>query len=267
MIRVLLVVVAVLLAGCSTPTPAPPAPQLSATEAPPATTPRTPDPRRAATTNALYSIQLAAECPGFEPRNRVPRAERLDYLREVVDCMVALHAEPLAAQGIELSTPRLVEAGHDEVHLCPELGPQDWDANYCAVTRTITYRPDPAQFSTDPASDVFLMAHEFGHHLQAVSGIWVDAVLRHDAGRIGGPRLELQAMCLSAAMTGRGDSPVRIPDAEIQRQIRGMNGWAEHWTATHGSAEARERWAQAGLTGGTVYASCNTWSAPPDEVR
>lgn len=267
MVRSVVLIPLLLLLGCGASTPTPPAPVDTSTPpasaaAPTASAGRTPDPDFAADTNALYRIELAeAACPGLTVRREVPQTERLAYLDDVLDCFVEAHRDPLAAHGMNVTKPRLVEAGHDEIVFCPEAGPGDWAAHYCAVTRTITYRPDPAGFSLDPSADVFLLAHEFAHHLQAVSGIWVDASLRHGMGRApeATPKLELQAMCISAALAGR--TPVALSEAALAREIRGLGSWGGHWVITHGTPEQRADWAERGRSGGAeAYAGCNTWA-------
>ena len=267
--RSLVLIPLLLLLGCGVGTPTPAAPvdssaPVSGSAAPPtAAAGRTPDPDFAADTNALYRVELAeATCPDLTVRQSVPSAERLSYLDDVLDCFVEAHAEPLAAYGMNVTKPRLVQAGEDEIVFCPESGPGDWAAHYCAVTRTITYRPDPGSFMLDPSADVFLLAHEFAHHLQAISGIWVDASLRHGMGRdpAATPKLELQAMCISAALAGR--TPAALADAALTREIRGLGGWGGHWVTTHGAPEQRADWAERGRSAvAEAYAGCNIWTS------
>lgn len=245
---------------------------------PPPPTPWTPTPtpsrswdsNRSATRNLLYRWEFpdGFTCWRFERQDRVPRGERVAYLNSLVDCLHTLHDAPIARlRGRNDVRPRLVVEGSDPIMICPSTEHADWGAVYCAVNLTITYRlPPPEEFDEDPSSDEFLIAHEYAHHLQAVTGIWVNASLRYRDDESFGRRIELQATCMAGALVAGSWSPLQRPAEARQRDLDGLAAWPADWSATHGSPEARRNWAIAGMNG-RGYAACNTWSAPASTVR
>lgn len=129
---------------------------------------------------------------------------------------------------------------------------------------------------------MYVVAHEYGHHIQYLSG----AMERADRGQTGpqsdGVRLELQADCYAgvwahhAANTTDDEgnamlSPLTSEDIEsalsaasavgddhIQGEVAGGQVRPETWT--HGSSEQRRSWFTTGYEQGTVEA-CDTFGA------
>ena len=125
-------------------------------------------------------------------------------------------------------------------------------------------------------AQAYVIAHEFGHHVQNVLGILpqVTREMQSNPSQANAlsVKLELQADCLAgvwahsaydrdlledgdleeglAAATGVGDDT-------IQRQA---GGYVDPDTFTHGTADQRRRWFLAGFQGGEV-AACDTFRA------
>jgi hypothetical protein len=127
-------------------------------------------------------------------------------------------------------------------------------------------------------SQAYVIAHEYGHHVQNLLGIlpkvqqMQHGVVKTEANRLQ-VRVELQADCLAGVWANRqqqkdafldpGDvdaalkTASAIGDDRLQRQARGV---VVPDSFTHGSSEQRVRWFNTGFKNGTVD-SCNTFAA------
>jgi predicted metalloprotease len=124
-------------------------------------------------------------------------------------------------------------------------------------------------------AQAYVIAHEFGHHVQNVMGVMREAEAEQQANPDRANevqiRLELQADCLagvwghSAYTEGQlepGDleeglaAAAAVGDDRIQRQTTGRID-RESWT--HGSSEQRTTWFKKGFDGGDP-AACDTFS-------
>ena len=127
-------------------------------------------------------------------------------------------------------------------------------------------------------SQSYVIAHEYGHHVQNLLGILPKVqqkqhgLAKTDANRMQ-VRVELQADCFAGVWANRqqqkesfldpGDveaalkTASAIGDDRLQRQARGT---VIPDSFTHGSSEQRVRWFNTGFKEGTVD-SCNTFAA------
>lgn len=156
---------------------------------------------------------------------------------------------------------------------------------YCSADKTVYLDTDflstllkQLGTSSSTAAEAYIMAHEYGHHAQDLTGILARA---NSSGNQTGPksasvRLELQADCFAGTYlrwTSRNDSDVidnvtrediakvveaarTVGDDHIQEQS-GSGVQPDKWT--HGSSAMRVHWAQVGWDTGDP-ARCNTFS-------
>ena len=132
-----------------------------------------------------------------------------------------------------------------------------------------------------PLAQLYVLAHEYGHHVQQITGV-MDRYPRTEAGADSNAvRVELQADCYAGAWvadaaTVEDDSGVPFLQEPTRQQvedaleaaaavgddhIQGQAGRVDPETWTHGSSEQRQRWFIAGYEGGTR--ACDTF-APAD---
>jgi predicted metalloprotease len=128
--------------------------------------------------------------------------------------------------------------------------------------------------SGGPFAEAYVIAHEYGHHIENLRGILERARSRETGPQSPGVRVELQADCL-AGQWARGavetgyieeltDADIRdglnaasaIGDDRIQEQAQGQVS-PESWT--HGSSEQRQKWFLAGFRG-TDRNVCDTFA-------
>jgi hypothetical protein len=128
--------------------------------------------------------------------------------------------------------------------------------------------------SSGPLAQSYVLAHEYGHHVQNLTGVLQRADNRDTGPQGDAVRVELQADCYAGAWvanalrTGlveditRADiqdaltSAAAIGDDRIQEKTQGQVN-PETWT--HGSSDQRQSWFVRGIEGGTPN-SCDTFS-------
>jgi predicted metalloprotease len=163
---------------------------------------------------------------------------------------------------------------------------------YCPPEETIYVDPtffailrEQFDATAGPLAQLYVLAHEYGHHVQHISGV-MEAYPDNGSGPdSNGVRTELQADCLAGAWVADAgeqvdeqgvpflqpptESQVRdalnaaatVGDDHIQRES-GAPVNPEAWT--HGSSEQRQHWFQVGYQRG--YQACDTFGVPGDEL-
>lgn len=139
--------------------------------------------------------------------------------------------------------------------------------------------------SGGPLAEMYVVAHEWGHHIQALTGI-MDRADRSGTGPASDSvRIEVQADCFAGAWVAAASDtedakgvaflkPVTqqeiddalsaaaaVGDDRIQEAATGQVN-PEAWT--HGSAEQRQRWFMTGYQSGP--SACDTFSVSADQL-
>jgi predicted metalloprotease len=220
-------------------------------------------------------------------------AEQANTTREcrlsaTIQSLDAYWAEALPAQNLQFSQPDAVSFEGGTTTGCGEAS-SSTGPFYCPPDKTIYldlgfYDLLQSRFgaSGGPLAEEYVVAHEYGHHIQNITGV-MDQADRQGAGEESDSvRVELQADCYAGMWTGHAATTVdpdtgvtfldpiteeeladalsaasAVGDDHIQEQSGGGVN-PDSWT--HGSSEQRQKWFTIGYEQGTL-ASCDTFAA------
>ncbi|GAA3459622.1 neutral zinc metallopeptidase [Saccharothrix longispora] len=148
-------------------------------------------------------------------------------------------------------------------------------AYYCGRNRTIympTKRLRDNGGGERAGSHLATLAHEYGHHVQALSGMLraadgkiVDAGEGTPAGLEMSRRIELQANCFAGLFLGAASASIGPGLAAEAAEDFGYAVEEAPEKNAHGNPDNQAEWASNGFASGTT-ASCNTYAAPATAV-
>jgi predicted metalloprotease len=221
------------------------------------------------------SSELATECQTGADAN-----ERQDC--RIVGTVNSLHAywsEAFTGSGQQYAQPATTLFS-DAVDTACGAASSAVGPFYCPLDQTIYidlgfFDQLETQFGAEggPFAEEYVLAHEFGHHIQNLLGLLEQG---RDTGAEGGAvRTELQADCFAGVWGANAvdtgflepitpdqvnqalNAASVIGDDRIQEQTQGQVN-PETWT--HGSSEQRQQWFSTGLEAGSADA-CDTFNA------
>ena len=222
-------------------------------------------------TNPLltYSQSLAPNTCTLPKFGRAPEEMRA-YLQAELTCLDAAWKPVVTALNMPFEQTKLTM--DDSAGSCRSRDDGAPVAFYCSTDNELHMPLQSVLEGTDgiPAVVVGVMAHEYGHHVQDMSGILLAESRREKtagrdttAGLELSRRLELQANCFAgmflASVAGHG-SVSRSMAADGAAAFADGGGEKDH-----GSAPNQGRWAQIGYQQNKT-AACNTWAAPQGDV-
>ncbi|ROR74330.1 neutral zinc metallopeptidase [Bogoriella caseilytica] len=202
------------------------------------------------------------------------RSEIEAHASDVIDCLDRMWEPALRAAEIEHRSPGLfVPESLDEISSPCGDGGADYLAFYCPTDESIYLPVDLLGSPPEvmPHYYAWIVAHEYGHHVQYLSGIGQASDAEERARRVFSPgarevlrRLEIQAECFAGMFLGSSDSAGNL---DMSDHYHGFMEWTRTGgpSETHGSGEIQAQWWSAGYLSNRT-ASCNTYSAPAEEV-
>ncbi len=218
--------------------------------------------------------EVACDLPKFSTGDQ----QLADYYTAGLKCLDEAWGPVLKEANLPFEPPALDAA--------PELsnGPcgaapasEDAVAYYCGRNRMIympTGRLRENGGGDRPATHLATLAHEYGHHVQAMTGILraadmkiVNAGEKTPAGLEMSRRIELQANCFAGmflgAVAGKGSISAELANRAEEDFQYAMEESPEK--NAHGSPTNQGNWALSGFEANTTDA-CNTYAAPASEV-
>ncbi|MCS5524390.1 neutral zinc metallopeptidase [Curtobacterium flaccumfaciens pv. oortii] len=240
--------------------------------------------------NGLTTIQQEGESADAAPECRTGRDANLR-----VECRMEGAAESLDAYwtsearslGISYTSPEFFLFQDSTDTSCGQAsaatGPFYCPPDRAIFLDTAFYDDLQSQYGSSggPLAQMYVVAHEWGHHVQQLQGSFANTDRSGTGASSGSVRVELQADCYAGAWVGdaattkdaNGETffePItrsQITDALSAASAVGddsiqerANGRVDPDSFTHGSSEQRQRWFLRGYQQGAT--SCDTLSIP-----
>lgn len=201
------------------------------------------------------------------------------FFRTATECLDRAWGKLLRGQDLPFTPPRLYfPTGSSFPSDCGTIDVGiSTAAYYCEGELFLPFRGlQLEQYPDNPGVFLALIAHEYGHHVQELSGLmnaaW-DVInqygLSHPRGQEMSRRKELQAQCFSGMFLGshvdRGGSINRdvYEEAWEDQATRGDNTSGGH---DHGNNKNYAKWWREGAMDNRIV-DCDTFKAGVDEVR
>jgi predicted metalloprotease len=245
-----------------------------------------PEPNRSLIRNSMYRVDLdgvrvACGIKVRSPRPPLRNAQLAAYTRSLLDCMVKVFRRPLGTQGFSLATPKVDVYRSSIKSPCGRFDQKGAPAYYCSANKTIYWpatRDDGREaYTFARLGYIALTAHEFGHHLQATTGMVNEYGRRYAAADskseryLLSRRLELQAQCfegvfLETVARSIGFNAADRTELRMWHSYTGDEDPPSSRKPDHGTSAAQIRWLDRGLDS-QDFGRCNTWAAPKSAVR
>ncbi|QDP98186.1 hypothetical protein FOE78_21815 [Microlunatus elymi] len=209
-------------------------------------------------------------------------AELQTHLNKLVACLMRAWEPPVTAAGYQLVRPSVTIYGDAIETKCGKAG--GGNAFYCPADQQIYYSrtlPDAiADLQDSPWGPDIVMAHEFGHAVQARTGILISAngleQLAGDDTEEGlemSRRVEVQADCFSGLFLQASSRSLGMQQSDVDAietiyvaigdDTLSGNPDIE---ATHGHGDTRLYWGRQGMADPHIKV-CDTFTAPSDQVK
>ncbi|MGW5363068.1 neutral zinc metallopeptidase [Actinopolymorpha pittospori] len=220
------------------------------------------------------------ECPAPDLTNATTNAQRA-YDERIFGCLATAWSGPLRRVDLTTNAPRLFVFDSSGSSPCGTFRPREGAtlAFYCPVNQTM-YADVAAMARSFPTEHhvvyALVLAHEYGHHLQATAGIlqaestlaYQNPALATELSR----RTETQASCFAGMFIRSIEES--YPVTGLQRRAfdyYARNAFGDQDGATgedrsHGSSQTQGRWILQGFEDNDT-SRCNSFSVSAQEVQ
>ncbi|CAM3545896.1 neutral zinc metallopeptidase [Kibdelosporangium persicum] len=218
-------------------------------------------------TPGLQLPQITCKLPGF--------GRSADQLRAYYQAMIGCLDEawrPLLEQADHVFESPKLSVDDAPTSSCGTPSREEAVAFYCPRDKGIFMPRSRVNESmgSNQGGHVMVLAHEYGHHVQALSRINQGMGMKMAGMDEGSPeyleltrRMELQADCFSGMFIGAAGGRGSITKSLSNSASSAFRSSVAD--KTHGSVKHQIQWGTAGVKNNNT-ASCNTWLAPAGEV-
>lgn len=230
--------------------------------------------------NAVYAqgVPSPTNCPLTPVKSAgVSAAELEAQLNSLTACLWTVWEPPLTSSGFRLPRPPVTVYTTELTTPCGKT--LEYNAFYCPANQQVYYdlnMPErlPSAIRSKPFIVEAIMAHEFGHVVQARTGLLIaEYSLEKKSPELLGfeyrRRLELQAECFAGSWLNAIAMASKLSEADVAN-IKAMDlalGTDEPSpTDDHGTGKSQAYWLSEGL-GSPPISNCNTFAAAADQVR
>lgn len=236
------------------------------------------------TDNAIYdeSVPVPTACPVPYLNAKTATPDQLEaHLNELTACLWGVWIDPMTAAGFELPRPPVTVYGSSVTTACGDA--ESGNAFYCAADQHIYYATDlyellPKKMQTQPFVSEVVIAHEFGHAIQARTGILIsDKALEQKVTQAMAKELsrrtEVQADCMAGLFTDAVSNASNLSSADKETLKALVYNIGDdiltgdpNYEGDHGWGKNRRAWFVKGLETAQIGV-CNSYTAPSKTVR
>ena len=202
------------------------------------------------------------------------------HFEQLMECLVRVWQPPVEGAQWEVVRPTVTIYGREITTRC---GKAEVNAFYCGADQQVYYSnllddSVPIVARNEWAADV-VMAHEFGHALQARTGILISSSALGQQSEdestqlLFSRRLEVQADCLSGMFMRSVSQSLGIEQSDVEGVLDVYTAVGDDTLSgqsniegNHGLGRSRRYWGGTGLDTGEV-GQCNTYTAEDRLVR
>jgi len=228
--------------------------------------------------NAIYNGQVPSpvRCEVTQVPPTASKGELSKYLNEVSACLMRVWANELNAAGFNATRPTVHVYSGSGQSACGKLSPGN--AYYCSADQQIYYAQDiytlMPQFKNDTILPLEVIAHEFGHGIQGMTGIlrsegaWeyqYEEDGNKDAAMKISRRLEFQADCFAGPFIGAVSQSIGLTEEQYQTLLGIGIALGDdtltgdpNFVGDHGRGYNRQAWMMTGYKNGPL-GTCNSF--------
>ncbi len=192
-------------------------------------------------------------------------------------CLTRVWGPAIESAGYDVVRSEIIVYTGSVQSACGKL--PEYNAAFCSADQKIYFSSElvdilPPKMQAYPYLAEAVLAHEYGHAVQAVTGIlmsghylaYYEAVSESEELLLY-RRLEAQADCFAGIFVGSVKSSVGLSNGDIEnlKSIFKYIGSADDEVTDHGTGNSRRRWFKTGVDSDKI-SSCNTWTVPADQV-